>query len=97
SKRDWSSDVCSSDLNLVLDDAVEQSFDVHGGKDRNDCTNIAGTAFVIHHNTFLQSHKPAVRMRGIPMTGAWIYKNQTRTTTKAEIGRASCRERGERW
>jgi len=64
--------------NLVLDGAVEQSFDVHGGKDRHDCTNIAGTAFVIHHNTFLQSHKPAVRMRGIPVTGAWIYKNQTR-------------------
>jgi hypothetical protein len=51
---------------------------VHGGKDRNDCTNIAGSAFVIHHNTFLQSHKPAVLMRGIPMQGAWIYKNQTR-------------------
>jgi hypothetical protein len=64
--------------NLVLDGAVEQSFDVHGGADRHDCTNIAGTAFVIHHNTFLQSHKPAVRMRGTPMTGAWIYKNQTR-------------------
>jgi hypothetical protein len=63
--------------NLVLDGAVEQSFDVHGGADRKDCTNIAGTAFVIHHNTFLQSHKPAVRMRGIPMTGAWIYNNET--------------------
>jgi hypothetical protein len=64
--------------NLVLDGAVEQSFDVHGGADRKDCTNVAGSAFVIHHNTFLQSHKPAVRMRGIPMAGAWIYKNQTR-------------------
>jgi hypothetical protein len=64
--------------NLVLDGAVEQSFDVHGGADHHDCTNIAGTAFVIHHNTFLQSHKPAVEMRGIPMTGAWIYKNETR-------------------
>jgi hypothetical protein len=64
--------------NLVLDGAVEQSFDVHGGSDRKDSTNVAGTAFVIHHNTFLQSHKLAVRMRGIPMAGAWIYKNQTR-------------------
>jgi hypothetical protein len=64
--------------NLVLDGAVEQSFDVHGGKDRADCTNIAGTAFVIHHNTFLQSHKPAVEMRGIPMTVASMYKNETR-------------------
>jgi len=64
--------------NLVLDGAVEHSFDVHGGADRGDCTNIAGSAFVIHHNTFLQAHKPAVRMRGIPMRGAWIYKNETR-------------------
>jgi hypothetical protein len=64
--------------NLVLDGAVQQSFDVHGGKDNQNCTNIAGTAFVIHHNTFLQSHQPAVLVRGIPMTGAWIYKNETR-------------------
>jgi FG-GAP-like repeat len=71
--------------NLVLAGAVQHSFDVHGGEDRGDCTNIAGSAFVIHHNTFLQSHKPAVRMRGIPMTGAWIYKNETRDD---EIGDA---------
>jgi hypothetical protein len=63
--------------NLVLTGAVQHSFDVHGGKDRKDCTDIAGSGFVIHHNTFLQSHKPAVRMRGIPMKGAWIYKNDT--------------------
>ena len=30
--------------NLVLDGAVQQSFDVHGGVDREDCTNIAGTS-----------------------------------------------------
>ena len=47
--------------NLVLGSSVGHSFDVHGGGDRHDCTNIAGSAFVIHHNTFLQSHKPAVR------------------------------------
>jgi hypothetical protein len=70
--------------NLVLDGAVMHSFDVHGGADRDDCTNIAGTAFVIHHNTFLQSHKSAVRMRGIPMTGAWIYKNQTRDNDEGD-------------
>lgn len=63
--------------NLVLTGAVQHSFDVHGGKDRKDCTNIAGSAFVIHHNTFLQSSKPAVRIRGIPMRGAFIYKNET--------------------
>jgi hypothetical protein len=57
---------------------------VHGGKDREDCTNIAGSAFVIHHNTFLQSHKPAVRIRGVPMRGAWIYKNETRDDSQSD-------------
>jgi len=71
--------------NLVLAGAVDHSYDVHGGKDREDCTNVAGSGFVIHHNTFLQAHKPAVRFRGIPMKGAWIYKNTTRST---QIGSA---------
>lgn len=44
---------------------------------KGDCTNIAGSAFVIHHNTFLASSEPAVTIRGIPMRGAWIYKNET--------------------
>jgi hypothetical protein len=65
--------------NLVLITGAEgHNFDVHGGKDRKDCTNIAGSAFVIHHNTFLQSRQEAVAIRGIPMRGAWIYKNDTR-------------------
>lgn len=66
--------------NLVLAGAVQHSFDVHGGKDRrtSDCTNVAGSAFVVHHNTFLQAHKPALRVRGIPLRGAWVYKNETR-------------------
>jgi hypothetical protein len=63
--------------NLVLTGAVQHNFDVHGGKDRGDCTNIAGSGFVIHHNTFLQSSKPAVRLRGIPLRGAFLYKNET--------------------
>ena len=54
-----------------------ETFDVHGGAERKDCTNIAGSAFVIHHNTFQQSSQPAVLIRGIPMRGAFIYKNET--------------------
>ena len=64
--------------NLVLTGLVQHSFDVHGGKDRQDCTNIAGSAFVIDHNTFLHANKPSVRFRGIPMKFAAIYKNETR-------------------
>ena len=67
--------------NLVLGGAVEHSFDVHGW---GNCTNVAGSAFVIHHNTFLQAHKPAVRIRGIPMRGAWIYKNETRDDNEGD-------------
>jgi hypothetical protein len=63
--------------NLVLGGAVDHSFDVHGGTDREDATSIAGSGFVIHHNTFVDSDKPAVRLRGIPIRGAWVYKNET--------------------
>ena len=73
--------IYTATYNLVLAGAVEHSYDVHGGKDREDCTNVAGSGFVIHHNTFLQAHKPAVRLRGIPIKGAWIYKNTTRDTS----------------
>jgi hypothetical protein len=64
--------------NLVLNGAVEQSFDVHGGDDRKDGTHIAGHRFQVHHNTFLQSHKPAFSLRGIPTNGAWVYANEFR-------------------
>jgi hypothetical protein len=76
----WPGSFYRATYNLVLSGAVDHSYDVHGGKDRKDCTNVAGSGFVIHHNTFLQAHKPAVRFRGIPIKGAWIYKNTTRST-----------------
>lgn len=63
--------------NLVLSGAVQHSFDVHGGWNRGDCTNIAGSAFIVHHNTFLQKQRAAVRMHGIPIRGAWVYRNET--------------------
>jgi hypothetical protein len=61
----------------VMTGAISHGFDVHGGKDRGDSTHIAGTAFVIHHNTFLQWNRPAVLLRGVPIRGAWVYKNET--------------------
>lgn len=70
--------------NLVLTGLVDHSFDVHGGSDRKDCTNIAGSAFVIHHNTFLQSNKASVKLRGIPLRFAAIYKNETRVDSTAD-------------
>ena len=70
--------------NLVLGGAVDHSFDVHGGTDREDATNIAGSGFVIHHNTFVESDKPAVRLRGVPIRGAWVYKNETSDNKEAD-------------
>jgi hypothetical protein len=64
--------------NLVLNGAVQHSFDVHGGADRGDGTDIAGTLFNVHHNTFLQAHKPAFRIRGKPEIAAKVWANEFR-------------------
>src|SRR5690606_1749171 len=63
--------------NLILGGAVQHSFDVHGGADRGDGTSIAGAYFYVHHNTFLQAHKPAFRIRGVPLVGA-VDRKSTR-------------------
>jgi hypothetical protein len=70
--------------NLVLEGAVSSSFDVHGWGQtgssdcdpRRDGSCIAGNTFVVHDNTFLQSVQPAVRPRGIPETGVWVFRNE---------------------
>ena len=64
--------------NLVLNGAVQHSFDVHGGADRGDGTDIAGTLFNVHHNTFLQANKPAFRIRGVPQIAANVWANEFR-------------------
>ncbi len=67
--------------NVVGLGAIQHSFDVHGGADRGTCNDVAGTFVLIHHNTVLQTNKPAVHVRGVPLRGAWIYKNQVRHTS----------------
>lgn len=70
--------------NLILPGAVQHSFDVHGGADRGDGTDIAGTLFWVHHNTFLQSNKPAFRIRGVPIGEARVYQNEFRAATQSD-------------
>ncbi len=70
--------------NLVLDGAIQHSFDMHGGKDRNDGTDIAGDVIEIHYNTFLQANKPAVKIRGIPQCGASVFHNRFRHTLEQD-------------
>lgn len=66
--------------NLVLSYGTSHSFDMHGfGEQRSigaDPPYEAGDRMVIHHNTFLITNYPAIVIRGIPRSGAWIYQNQ---------------------
>ena len=61
--------------NLVLENANSHSFDMHGGRDRDDGTDIAGTVIRIHHNTFLAIDVAAVVIRGVPEEYCDIYNN----------------------
>ncbi|HWQ20832.1 MAG TPA: right-handed parallel beta-helix repeat-containing protein, partial [Methanotrichaceae archaeon] len=65
-----------AEYNTVLEhDGSGHSFDVHGGYDRRDGTNIAGTLIKIDHNTFKETYYRNIVIRGVPQKGAWIYNN----------------------
>jgi len=61
--------------NLVLENANSHSFDMHGGADRKDGTDIAGDSIKIHHNTFRATSVPAIVIRGRPRQSAEIHHN----------------------
>ncbi len=61
--------------NLVLENANGHSFDMHGGRDRKDGTDIAGDTIKIHHNTFKATVVPAFVIRGRPQQSAEIHHN----------------------
>lgn len=60
--------------NLVGPHATSHHFDMHGGRDRGDATNIAGDWVHIHHNTFQGRHRHVV-IRGVPCQGAEVHHN----------------------
>ncbi len=60
--------------NLVLENATSHHFDMHGGRDRGDATDIAGDWLHIHHNTFRGTRRH-VAIRGVPSDGARIHNN----------------------
>ena len=62
--------------NVVLEHVYSQSFDMHGGWDRNDGTNIAGDWINIHHNTVNTTWQWSVVIRGIPTEAAYIHHNR---------------------
>ncbi len=61
--------------NLVLPNANGHSFDMHGGRDRKDGTDIAGDLIKIHHNTFRATSVRAVVIRGRPTKSVEIHHN----------------------
>jgi hypothetical protein len=61
--------------NLVLENANGRSFDMRGGKDRKDDTDIAGDLIQIHHNTFQATGVRAIVIWGRPIQNADIHHN----------------------
>ncbi len=60
--------------NLVGPNETSFSFDMHGGRDRGDNTDIAGDWMHVHHNTFL-GPRGGVGIRGVPSQGALVHNN----------------------
>ncbi|MBN1344460.1 MAG: right-handed parallel beta-helix repeat-containing protein [Phycisphaerae bacterium] len=60
--------------NLILPNANGHYFDMHGGRDRGDGTDVAGDWMLIHHNTF-QGAQRAIVIRGVPAQEAEVHHN----------------------
>jgi hypothetical protein len=61
--------------NVILENANSYSFDMHGGADRKDGTDIAGDRINIHHNIFKAISVSAVIINGKPFVEAEIHHN----------------------
>src|SRR5690606_41190225 len=93
--RDWSSDVCSSDLNglgtprLLLMSATAEHPDGLANS-----SGLVGTHLMMH---------PFGAVAGVfdqdlgTTAGSWGQQIHSMQFYETEIGRASCRERGEEW
>lgn len=60
--------------NVELGTSLSHCFDMHGGRDRKDGTEVAGTFMEIYNNTFYPP-EPAVAVRGIPEEKCAVYQN----------------------
>jgi len=61
--------------NVEIGASLSHMFDMHGGRDRNDGTDIAGDWMKAHHNTFRCTTARAVVIRGVPQQPSEIYGN----------------------
>ncbi|MCU0914462.1 MAG: hypothetical protein MUC88_07875 [Planctomycetes bacterium] len=60
--------------NVELGESLSHCFDMHGGRDRHDGTEIAGTRIEIYNNTFRARQTPVV-IRGVPEQVCDVYHN----------------------
>lgn len=60
--------------NVELGVSLSHCFDMHGGRDRKDGTDIAGTSIEIHNNTFRAPETPVV-IRGVPQEQCVVHHN----------------------
>jgi hypothetical protein len=60
--------------NVELGTSLSHCFDMHGGRDRKDGTDIAGTSIEIYNNTFRAPQIPVV-IRGVPEKMCEVYHN----------------------
>jgi hypothetical protein len=60
--------------NVELGTSLSHCFDMHGGRDRKDGTDVAGTTILIHHNTFRAPERP-VCIRGVPEDACKVFRN----------------------
>lgn len=60
--------------NVELGVSLSHCFDMHGGRDRKDSTDIAGTSIEIYNNTFRAPQTPVV-IRGVPQEKCEVHHN----------------------
>jgi len=60
--------------NVELGTSLSHCFDMHGGRDRKDGTDIAGTSIEIYNNTFRAPQTPVV-IRGVPQDKCDVHHN----------------------
>ena len=60
--------------NVELGTSLSHCFDMHGGRDRKDGTDIAGTSIEIYGNTFRAPQTPVV-IRGVPQETCAVHHN----------------------
>ena len=79
--------------NIELGESLSHCFDMHGGRDRNDGTDIAGTTIEIYNNTFRAQKTPVV-IRGVPEEKCEVHHNWfVKHDRPARAVRASTRTR----